>query len=290
MQYREQEYQKTGDKEFANLIVHSLIAIGQLRYQQAYKTYKVSNDNVYIVTEEVFNYFSEVELPEDLTIQEIRFTRDTPALFIFEKEQTTAYLNYYFMPEVDKPELFISIYGDEAGHKYRSINILLHSESWVFDTQISIKEYLEQKKFDEKERKYAMFFYNILLFLASKDTIAYQSEELNLNILTALENIRNGSNVKRNEKLLAELPSFKFVDLALTIDNYTQEYYRKNPLKEDGKSYTPHWRSAHYNTYWYGKKDGSEERRKERKFIPTVWVGNPELLKEQTIFKTLKKG
>lgn len=36
----------------------------------------------------------------------------------------------------------------------------------------------------------------------------------------------------------------------------------------------PHMRKAHWSTYWYGKKDGSEERVKRRKFVSAVFVNN----------------
>ncbi len=42
--------------------------------------------------------------------------------------------------------------------------------------------------------------------------------------------------------------------------------------REKGYHVRPHMRKAHWKHYWYGKKDGSEERVKRRKFVSPVFI------------------
>ena len=51
----------------------------------------------------------------------------------------------------------------------------------------------------------------------------------------------------------------------------SESYRRKT-----GYHMRPHMRRAHWQYYWYGKKDGSEERVKRRKYVPAVFVNNTE--------------
>lgn len=44
--------------------------------------------------------------------------------------------------------------------------------------------------------------------------------------------------------------------------------------KRKGYHLRPHMRKAHWASYWYGKKDGTEERVKRRKFISAVFINN----------------
>ena len=50
--------------------------------------------------------------------------------------------------------------------------------------------------------------------------------------------------------------------------NEQSELYRKKV----GYHVRPHMRRAHWKYYWYGKKDGSEERVKRRKFVSAVFI------------------
>lgn len=47
-------------------------------------------------------------------------------------------------------------------------------------------------------------------------------------------------------------------------------------IKDRRKGYhvRPHMRKAHWATFWYGKRDGSEERIKRRKFVSAVFINN----------------
>ena len=58
------------------------------------------------------------------------------------------------------------------------------------------------------------------------------------------------------------------------------EYIETDEIDDTGKPHAsgyhvrPHMRRGHYKTYWYGKKDGSEERHSELKWIPSMWINN----------------
>jgi hypothetical protein len=47
---------------------------------------------------------------------------------------------------------------------------------------------------------------------------------------------------------------------------------REVGYRRTGYHMRPHMRKAHWSTYWYGKKDGSEERVKRRKFVSAVFI------------------
>lgn len=54
-------------------------------------------------------------------------------------------------------------------------------------------------------------------------------------------------------------------------DNHTdREYY----TKRTGYHVRPHMRKAHWKYYWYGKKDGSEERIKRKRHVSAVYINN----------------
>ena len=60
-----------------------ILALNQVTYYQAYNKNLPHNDNIYIVSDNIFNYFSIVEISDDITLSDLRFTRDLPALFVF---------------------------------------------------------------------------------------------------------------------------------------------------------------------------------------------------------------
>jgi hypothetical protein len=266
-----------------------------LSYMQSYSKNPVSNENIYVITEKTHKTFSEIPLP-DITFKDITFKNDLPALFLFEKLNTVVYLNYYLTPVDNVLELLISIFGYTDKFKFEVTNMVLFSNdipSEIVVGQNLIKDFvsLSDKMEDSKDKdiinSYAKFFYNLLLFLACKETIKYQTEELNEERLTIEKNIAEGTNVKKNRQILDRLPSYRFIDMEVTMENFTREYYKNNPV-ESGVERNPHWRTGHWHTYWKGKKDGTEERKKVLKFIPTLWVGDPEKIIEQTSFKVIK--
>ena len=257
-------------------------------YYQAYTKNLPNNDDIYVVSDNMFDYFSNVEIPDDITFQDLKFTRNLPSLFIFEKNSTLVYLNNYLFPNSDKPQLMACIFNMDKNNPYFPLTFILNSNDDKFYKDKKINQYIKEKSnLPEIFKNQYLVLYNLLLFLANKDTLDYKSDELNKNIFTALENIQKGVNIKRNENLLKELPSYRFIDLELTLANYSKEYHKKNPNSEQ-HSKTPHWRSAHWHTYWKGKRDGKEERRKDLKFIPMTWIGSPELKTDILSFKIIK--
>lgn len=59
-----------------------------------------------------------------------------------------------------------------------------------------------------------------------------------------------------------------------------EEFIEIGEIDDTGKPHPsgyhvrPHMRRGHYKTYWYGKRDGSEERHSELKWIPSMWINN----------------
>jgi hypothetical protein len=262
----------------------------QITYYQAFSKNFPKNDNVYIVSDNLLNYFSSVEIPDDITLSDLRFTRELPALFIFETTNTIAYLNNYLLPSSNYTQLIASFFGFNQTTKYFPHTLVLNSQDENYHKDMKLSEYIKEQRFSDNFKNLKIQYtvlYNLLLFLTNKDTLDYKSDELNQNIILSQENIKKGNNIVRNQQILLQIPSYRFIDLELTLDNYSQEYHKKHPYSEQ-HSRTPHWRSAHWHTYWMGKRDGSEERKKELKFIPMTWVGNPELKTDILSFKVIK--
>ena len=285
-------YQEKREQVF---FAEAACAISCVTYIQAYSKNPVSNENIYVVTDKIYKTFSEMPLP-DVSFKDITFKNELPALFLFENFNTVAYLDYYLTPITNKLELFVSIFGYNPKFKFEPSNILLYTKELPENIVIGdnkLKDFFEdiQSMEDEESKElfntYSTFFYNLLLFLACKETIKYKTEEMNEQRVIAEKNLTIGKNIKKQKKLLETLPSYRFIDMEVTLNNYTKEYYLNNQ-SELGESKTPHWRTAHWHTYWTGKKDGTEERKKVLRFIPTLWVGNPDEIKEQTSFRVIK--
>jgi hypothetical protein len=269
-----------------------LSAFPYLLYNKICQYRKVSSENIYIVTDKIYQTFAQMPLP-DITFRDIKFRNDTPALFIFDNFNTVAHLDFYSLPFMNRTDFLTLIFDSSRKQKYYPNYFLMYTDNVPEDLDIPISELVEKELEGSDERakenvtKYAIFFYNLLFFLSQKETIKYHSQELNDKRLVVEKNISLNINVKRNKTLLKQIPSYRFIDLELTLDNYSKEYYLRHPIETDN-SRAPHWRSAHWHSYWIGKKDGTEERKKVLRFIPTVWVGNPELITEQTTFKVIK--
>ncbi|MFN8674120.1 MAG: hypothetical protein U0457_18820 [Candidatus Sericytochromatia bacterium] len=276
-------YKKEPKKIYSNIID----VLYHINYYQAYSKNPPKNDDIYIVSNNIYDYFSKVEIPNDITLNDIKFKRNLPALFIFENNNMLDYIDNYLFPNSDKVQLMDCIFNYNTSKPHYPGSLILRSSDENFYKNISINDYIIKAQIPSNLIDHCKVLYNILLFLSNKDTLDYKSEELNPNILTSLENIEKGRNVNRNTLLLKQLPSYRFIDLSLTLENYSNEYHKKNPNLEQSAK-TPHWRSAHWHTFWKGKRDGSEERKKELKFIPMTWVGNPELKSDIISFKVIK--
>ena len=57
----------------------------------------------------------------------------------------------------------------------------------------------------------------------------------------------------------------------ITID-IGEEPKETTTIRKTGYHVRPHMRRAHWKHYWYGKKDGSEERVRRRKFVSAVFI------------------
>lgn len=287
--------EKSKNKEEGKFYAEAGCSIGTLIYNQSYKNNPVTNENIYIITNKTYQNFSQMPLP-DISFKDITFKNDLPALFLFETFNTVAYLDYYLTPVDNTLELMVSIFGYNLKFRFEPANILLFSNKIPPEMIIGdnlVKEVLVHGENHENEidsqviKTYAKFFYNLLLFLSCKETMKYKTEELNHERKVLEENVSKSKSDNKNKQKIENIPSYRFIDLELTLDTYTKEYY-KNESKDDSSTKSPHWRSGHWKTYYTGKKDGSEERKKVLRYIPTVWVGNPELVTEQTAFKILK--
>lgn len=265
------------------------------------KRYKVKNESIYAISNKSYNYFLNIPLPENFTEIDYLFSNDLPALFIFENGDIV-YLDYLTLLDGDlskEPELTMIIFSPKNITKYFSSYVVFKKESLHYllveesehpsMNRLSKQEKSEIDKYVNLEREKAHFMCNLLLFLKIKETLNYVSDELNPVIVSAQNNIKLGKNINRNNQIIKQAESYKFVDLDLTLSEYSNNYYRKNPVDFDNSgSKKPHWRTGHWHSYWTGKRDGSEDRKKKILFVPTTWVGDPLQKQEQTIFKIIK--
>ena len=197
--------------------------ISCITYIQSYSKNPVSNENIYVITEKTYKTFSEMPLP-DITFKDITFENDLPALFLFEKFNTVVYMDYYLTPIENKLELLFSVFGYNQKFKFEPASILLYSKDIPPDFVIGenlLKDFVNNSQrlegLEDKEiiNTYAPFFYNLLLFLASKETLKYHTEELNEVRPIVEKNIVTGNNVKKNKQILERVPSYRFVDIGM---------------------------------------------------------------------------
>lgn len=78
--------------------------------------------------------------------------------------------------------------------------------------------------------------------------------------------------VTGNKHLTSKSKAKKIGDFKILDMNNTQYIYEKK--ESQGGSKSPHWRRAHYHTYYKGPKN---EKEAILHYIPDVWVGDPEL-------------
>ena len=73
-----------------------------------------------------------------------------------------------------------------------------------------------------------------------------------------------------NRRYLGDAPdAYTKSEEVESSDNPTE---REVGYRRTGYHMRPHMRKAHWKHYWYGKKDGSEERVKRRKFVSAVFI------------------
>lgn len=69
-----------------------------------------------------------------------------------------------------------------------------------------------------------------------------------------------------------ENPYVNFIDKTEDSTDYITIEEENTTTRKTGYHVRPHMRRAHWKYYWYGKKDGSEERVKRRKFVSAVFI------------------
>ena len=69
-----------------------------------------------------------------------------------------------------------------------------------------------------------------------------------------------------------ENPYVNIIDKTEDSTDYITIEEENTTTRKTGYHVRPHMRRAHWKYYWYGKKDGSEERVKRRKFVSAVFI------------------
>lgn len=272
-------------------LIKSLEFVGKYNYFSihANKKYHITNENIYAVSNKIYDYFINIPLPENFNEIDYIFTNDLPALFVFESGQI-GYLTY--LSENGIPELNLLNFGDNFQKKY-FCNYISFEKEFLLNS-FSEKYYDSYEKslienatsYIKKAKDLIHFMCNILLFLKVKDTMSLLTKELNPVINSSWENIKQGKNTSRNEQIIKQAESYKFVDLDLTLSEYSNEY-QKAHAGDYTSSKKPHWRIGHWHSYWTGER-GTESQKRIIKFIPTIWIGDPSQKQDTIIFKSVK--
>lgn len=262
-------------------VLDAISALSQKLYINSYREYPAGKDNIFIVSDKILEYFSGVELPENLLFTEIEYSGQLPALFLFENN-TVGYLDFFSHSEKDMHNLYFLFYGGIEKAKYIPVDLIV-SSSTDNNKYPPVSEYLADQTGDIL-KKYR-FILNILLFLNTKNVMKFRTNELNPVILEAEKNIKSGKNIGRNTRIINDSKSYKFIDLNLTLNEYSKNELKRNNSESSTKE--PHWRSEHYHAYWTGPRD-SEKRKRVYRFIPRLWVGDSHPDQDQVIFKKLK--
>ncbi len=278
-------------KDFDDISMCSL----QIQYLQAIEK-KIDSNSIYVISNKIFDYFSSIELPENITFEDIRFHRDIPSLFVFENG-VIGFLNYYTKrvntdTAENDTELLMLLFNGMTSYPFIPMDIFINSlnneekNKRFIEEQLKAIEAIKNESSVRDLGKYTKFIFNILLFLSTKDSVSFQKQEFNLSSEIAKKNYLQNKN-KNNLRKWKEIPSYNFVDLEITMNHYSVKYYEGHKEQEtEGTPKRPHWRSAHWHTYWKGKRGEAQE--KVLKFIPATWVGDLELQKNQTTLKVFK--
>ncbi len=196
-------------------------------------------------------------------------------------------------------------YGDKATHEYNvfnmtlsydfsSINICEKETGKTFTVNAEPKEMLRllnphtfEQLGEERALEIIIKINQIITYLACSNADftlvkkATRKPDLKRTHISDLEHTEY-----RLGDTYARLASGKSVNTRYLGDNpeaYTKSEeveVNENPTEREvgyrktGYHVRPHMRKAHWQSFWYGKKDGSEERVKRRKFVSAVFVNN----------------
>jgi len=261
---------------------HGLVPFQMGRNMWVMGRQKVHMDNPELISLSLnnYNHFKDVIPPKDYPVKElIKLINDNGIIMaidkgnfiLLSKNPNTAEMTLTTLPD-DDMMLMAPIVIDTEGHQTLG-------EAMV--GKISHQDYAGMGSDPEKDL-YGLV--NVLLYAKSKN-VEIPEIEYNMARRKYEKKLAHTSNdvlMKQYERELAEQPEYTFVE----IDS-AKVHYKPNKGDRIHNSPIPHWRQAHFHTYWKGPRD--QEQEKVIHYIPYVWVGDPRA-KKPKIIKLITKS
>lgn len=242
-----------------------------------------NNKNIYVISNKMLDYLNTIPLPNNLKFSELKYTFEIPAVFLFEDAICYFDNQSFFEDHIYKAILFLC---DPKTKIHQS----MFPEYRKIPDEITAYKDLYTSKENANNYSYNIYYHAILasILLMNQKNFSKIYTEFNPKIEDFKEKISKNPSDKKLKKQLVVEKSIKFIDLDLSLNTSFSKSNTQANSNEDKKEVEPHWRSAHWHTYWTGKRD-SEDRKKELKFLNTMWIGSIEKVNEDPIFKVIKK-